>query len=608
MKLKSIIYFIFCIIVCNYSIVLNAQCTAYTQNSPSVIPDNCSNALDINSLINTCKVTCINMSLATATSTIPSCGSGSVTNDIWYKSQDPYTNIASYDGSWVFAWKKYPDFPDHMPTMATHAEISGSVTYTFLPIPLSINCSDGFQSTNLTCLDDSVTHIYDNQVVLLPNTIPTNLQIKDALIADPNITNATVNNSISWTQIETYNNVPGIVCFEVSTYKTGFQCGSPKVLTYSGTGTSETKTQTKCLCSSAQNSGYFTPTNIPCGFIAGNIFTGTTAFYQLNAPYACNQIEVKLNTWAGAGSVNVAILSDLTCPPIPVDSSGIIVNKPGLVVSSANSKAQGCMLANDIIATSSTQCLDAGTYYIAVMGNTDKSTFSIDITVKSITIPSPTVTVMANALLEGAFNTTTQLMNTTLKTNNFLPLTQPYNTAPWNYAGTESVPNAAEIPANVVDWVLLEALDMNLTSVQKVALFVKNDGTLVDVTGSNTINMPLLVNSNFYYFVIRHRNHLAAISNTMLQVPITTPFDFTVAANTWNATTQLKNVTSTKYALKAGDCSANGIFSYLDYNIYRNSIGNYTLGDCNLDGTINATDYTLFKNNAATIGIKPIRY
>ena len=34
-----------------------------------------------------------------------------------------------------------------------------------------------------------------------------------------------------------------------------------------------------------------------------------------------------------------------------------------------------------------------------------------------------------------------------------IPLTQPYNGAPWNYTGTESV---ATIPAGVVDWVLPE--------------------------------------------------------------------------------------------------------------------------------------------------------
>ena len=37
---------------------------------------------------------------------------------------------------------------------------------------------------------------------------------------------------------------------------------------------------------------------------------------------------------------------------------------------------------------------------------------------------------------------------------NYIPTTQPYNIAPWNYTGTESV---TTIPnSNVIDWVLVE--------------------------------------------------------------------------------------------------------------------------------------------------------
>jgi len=56
------------------------------------------------------------------------------------------------------------------------------------------------------------------------------------------------------------------------------------------------------------------------------------------------------------------------------------------------------------------------------------------------------------AFLEGPFNS--GMMNTYLNTNGFIPLSQPYAGAPWNYAVTDevvSIPNG-----DVTDWVLVE--------------------------------------------------------------------------------------------------------------------------------------------------------
>ena len=62
------------------------------------------------------------------------------------------------------------------------------------------------------------------------------------------------------------------------------------------------------------------------------------------------------------------------------------------------------------------------------------------------------VTLELKVFLEGPFNGIS--MDTELNVHNLLPLTQPYNVAPWNYAGTEqvgSIPNP-----EIVDWVLVE--------------------------------------------------------------------------------------------------------------------------------------------------------
>ncbi len=57
-----------------------------------------------------------------------------------------------------------------------------------------------------------------------------------------------------------------------------------------------------------------------------------------------------------------------------------------------------------------------------------------------------------SVFLEGPFNGTD--MNADLAGLPDFPLAQPFNTAPWNYAGTESVLSVPN--ADVVDWVLVE--------------------------------------------------------------------------------------------------------------------------------------------------------
>jgi hypothetical protein len=82
--------------------------------------------------------------------------------------------------------------------------------------------------------------------------------------------------------------------------------------------------------------------------------------------------------------------------------------------------------------------------------------------------------------LEGPFNGIN--MNTDLIGLNDFPLSQPYNTAPWNYEGTESV---ISVPANIVDWVLIELRDATAaatatasTRIARQAAFLMNDGSI----------------------------------------------------------------------------------------------------------------------------------
>ena len=72
------------------------------------------------------------------------------------------------------------------------------------------------------------------------------------------------------------------------------------------------------------------------------------------------------------------------------------------------------------------------------------------------------------AMLEGPVSGSVML--TPLNLGGMIPLSQPYNMLPWNYNGTEST---AVVPANVVDWVLVELRDAtsaaNATSATRIA-------------------------------------------------------------------------------------------------------------------------------------------
>lgn len=609
--------------------ILYAQCADYQQQNITTIPDGCglTNALNLATYVNSCRTICIDNTTATASGTLPSCGSGTVTNDIWGYVRDPYTNIPGFDGSMVFSWKKYPTYPVSPPTLAVHLDVDCNIKLGFITL-LDSNLDCGFlggNADNFLCIDSNSPN-QDNTLVLAPNTIPTNsslqsildCQVKQQLGSTASVQNLT--SAVYYFQLETYNNVPGLLCFEVSTYQSGFTCGDPQIINLPNTGLTQSQNVTKCLCNSAGNSGYYSPTNIqPCTPPANGVNVGTTAYYQVNAPYDCNQIGVTINSWPGAGTLNVTILQNVTCPIIQ-DTIQLCptlpaqyVSNPNWVIGSSVELASECLNAtagsNNVITDLNT-CLPAGQYYVLISANNDKDTFGATITVNNNT-PTGTI-VQAKAFLQGAFSTGTGQMSTTLRTNNYLPLAQPFNRAPWNYSGAESVATAAAIPTNATDWVLVEALDpASGAVVDRRAAFLLANGLIVDVDGiANGVRFTNLTSGSNYRLAVRHRNHLDAIGANAVSVPNATPYDFSNQNQVLDGSSQLILLSGSLYGLRAGDMNGNGIINFQDLNVYIsnfNTASNYSDGDCNLDSDVNTSDFGVAVGNVRTIGIQEIR-
>lgn len=116
--------------------------------------------------------------------------------------------------------------------------------------------------------------------------------------------------------------------------------------------------------------------------------------------------------------------------------------------------------------------------------------------------------------LEGPFSS--PQMTTGLNAAGLIPLSQPYNTAPWNYSGTESVFAVPNV--NVVDWVLVELRDaatasaaIPATRIARQAALLLNDGSVVGTDGSSILQF----NNSFtqqLFVIVWHRNHLGIMT------------------------------------------------------------------------------------------------
>ena len=200
------------------------------------------------------------------------------------------------------------------------------------------------------------------------------------------------------------------------------------------------------------------------------------------------------------------------------------------------------------------------------------------------------------AFLQGAYSNGT--MTTILNNKGLIPLTQPYSPAPWNYEGLESVP---VIPQDVVDWVLVELRNTteSTTLAGRKAAFIKKDGSIVDIDGNSCMNI-YGVKPGSYYVVLRHRNHLSAMSSVPIPLSETSVFfDFSNGGAVYG-NNPLKDLGNGAFGLYSGDTNADNkvrfvgasndrklILTEVGLSDLTNTINNtYSSADVNLDGMV----------------------
>jgi len=206
------------------------------------------------------------------------------------------------------------------------------------------------------------------------------------------------------------------------------------------------------------------------------------------------------------------------------------------------------------------------------------------------------VIVNLTANLEGPFEVTN--MKTGLNPG-LIPNNQIYNTAPWNYSGSESfgaIPNG-----NVVDWVLVEiretagsaASATPGTMIARQAALLLSNGDIVGTDGLSKLILGATITNNLYV-VIWHRNHLGIMSS----VPLTLSggvysYDFTTQSTKAYGTNAQINLGGGEYGMYAGNADGNGSVNQSDIDSkWANEAGSmgYFSGDMDLDSQVNNQD------------------
>ncbi len=197
--------------------------------------------------------------------------------------------------------------------------------------------------------------------------------------------------------------------------------------------------------------------------------------------------------------------------------------------------------------------------------------------------------------LQGPWQTYDSAMRTTLRQDGYLPMTSPY---------AEDPRTAARLPAAAVDWILLQFRrtpgDPALFS---RAAFLDRNGWIVDDAGVAGVGVNVPADTPCHV-VVRHRNHLSAIS----ALPVTANEDGVLACDfTTNAAVYLGGAEAcvpvdatngVRFALVAGDADGDGTVTALDGEVCTSqSAGSgYLRGNIDLDGFAATTDSTLIMN------------
>lgn len=189
--------------------------------------------------------------------------------------------------------------------------------------------------------------------------------------------------------------------------------------------------------------------------------------------------------------------------------------------------------------------LTFGAVVAPVTGETNLANNVAYLTYAGTVLPGGVV-LNVKALLQGAYESSTGLMQDKLRQQNLIPLNQPYGTVTGGNSVYTFINSGSETTTSsvlavtgtnaIVDWVMVElrsAANPQTVVATKPAL-IQRDGDVVSSTdGVSPIQFANLT-SGSYYVVVRHRNHLGVMSAQAIQLTSnTTLVDMTNLTNVY---------------------------------------------------------------------------
>ncbi len=208
----------------------------------------------------------------------------------------------------------------------------------------------------------------------------------------------------------------------------------------------------------------------------------------------------------------------------------------------------------------------------------------------------PVITTDENALLaakvflQGPYDTVNDEMTTSLNASD-IPTTSPYS---------EDARTVSSIPTDITDWVLVQLRStIDGSAVVSHSAFLHKDGRIVADNGTSG-DIPLAVDAGSYYIVVKHRNHIAVMSDEThgLATSSSTLYDFTTGTDKYRDAAG-KELETGVYGMYSGDTDASGTVDASDRAATWNDRNNtgYQDSDCDLSGTVDASDRATTWNN-----------
>lgn len=223
----------------------------------------------------------------------------------------------------------------------------------------------------------------------------------------------------------------------------------------------------------------------------------------------------------------------------------------------------------------------------------------------------PCIELFLRVNLEGAYDTSANMMTGHLYSNAVLPAGQPYNLPPWNYQGTEGAGwTINDYPTFSVDWVLvsLRTTPDVSSEVYRAAGVLRQNGQISFGATNSNCHPGELHNNAGYYVVVEHRNHMGVMSATpALFNGLRLQYNFRNRDSYKTGTSQGQKLLKQPnvYGMYCGDMDQTDFPSY-DINgqdkwLWVQNNGNYSdynVGDMNLDNDVNGADRILWSRNS----------